>query len=280
MEIALFSKLKLDFVDGSNLKPIPGSPLLPYWNQCNHMIISWLLNSVSADIRNNIVYMDSALSIWKELVIRYAQSNLPKLFDPRKEITQLSQGSMSIFTYYTKYKTLIDELDSLSSKPKCDCNKCTCEINSKMHLYDFNIQLMQFLMGLNDSFTSIRGQILLMTHIPTLSQCYAMLLQDENQRDVIHVSAMNSSNIALNVRSALGKSIPKGTYGTQRGNSTQSGFTKKTVNDPSLLCDFCHMQGHTRDNCFCVVGYPAWHRLYGKPKPKPRFSTPKGATAA
>lgn len=32
------------------------------------------------------------------------------------------------------------------------------------------------------------------------------------------------------------------------------------------------MQGHSRDKCFCLVGYPSWHRLFGEPKPKPRSS--------
>ncbi|XP_074377150.1 uncharacterized protein LOC141718671 [Apium graveolens] len=238
MEIALSSKMKLRFVDGSNVKPAASSALAGHWNRCNHMVISWLLNSVSADIRNSIIYMDSAHLIWKELAIRYAQSNLPKLFNLRKEIAQLSQGSMSVTTYYTKYKTLIDELDSLTARPKCDCNKCSCEINNILSVYDLNIQLMQFLMGLSDGFASIRGQILLMSHIPTLSQCYAMLLQEENQRDI------------------------------------------HTLTDSSIICEYCQMSGHLKDKCFCVVGYPSWHRLYGKPKPKPRFGNTQRASAA
>ncbi|XP_074367050.1 uncharacterized protein LOC141707650 [Apium graveolens] len=131
------------------------SALAGHWNRCNHMVISWLLNSVSPNIRNSIVYMDSAHLIWKELAIRYAQSNLPKLYNLRKEITQLSQGSMSVTAYYMKYKTLIDELDSLTVRPKCECNKCSCEINNRLSVYDLNIQLMQFLMGLSDGFSSI-----------------------------------------------------------------------------------------------------------------------------
>lgn len=38
----------------------------------------------------------------------------------------------------------------------------------------------------------------------------------------------------------------------------------------SLLCEFCHMTGHSKDKCFCIHGYPEWHKLYGKPKPKPQ----------
>lgn len=30
------------------------------------------------------------------------------------------------------------------------------------------------------------------------------------------------------------------------------------------------MSDHTRDKCFCVHSYPPWHRLHGKPKPRPK----------
>lgn len=48
-------------------------------------------------------------------------------------------------------------------------------------------------------------------------------------------------------------------------------FTKKS--DSSLICDYCHMSGHLRDKCYCIHGYPAWHRLFGKPKPNPKYLT-------
>lgn len=277
MKVALSSKKNLGFVDGSNLQPPLNSPLVNHWNRCNHMVISWLLNSISPDIRNNIVYMNSAHLIWKELATQYAQSNLPKLFNLRKEIVQLSQGSMNVTAYYTKYKTLIDELDNLTSRPRCDCRKCSCDVNNKLSVYDLNIQLMQFLMGLNDVFASIRGQILLMNPIPTLSQCYAMLLQEENQRDVHNLDGFNYGNVALNVRSNV-----QGKFTNKTASSAQNsgGFLKKQNVDSTLVCEYCHMSGHSKDKCFCVVGYPSWHRLYGKPKPKPRLGTSQRADAA
>lgn len=92
-------------------------------------------------------------------------------------------------------------------------------------------------MGLSDVYTVIRGQILLMTLIPILSQCYAILLPDENQRDV-HLTGINSSNVALNVRSTMpGKFAPKG--------SQSNPSIKKQSSDASLVCAYCHMQGHS-----------------------------------
>ncbi|XP_074374310.1 uncharacterized protein LOC141714707 [Apium graveolens] len=153
MEIALSSKLKLGFVD------------------------------VSVDIRNSIVYMKTARLIWQDLATRYAQSNVPQLFHHRKELSQLSQGPMSVAAYFTKYRTLSDELECLSVRPKCNCTKCTCNVNDSLEKYEQSVQLTQFLMGLNEHYTAVRGQILIMTPLPTLSQCYSMLLQEETQRN-------------------------------------------------------------------------------------------------
>lgn len=40
------------------------------------------------------------------------------------------------------------------------------------------------------------------------------------------------------------------------------------------------MSGHLRANCFCIHGYPSWHRLFGKPKPKPKLLHQKGSVVA
>lgn len=179
MEIALSSKLQLGFVDGSYVKPVNNASLLMHWLRCNNMVTSWLLNSVSAEIRNSVVYIQTAREIWLDLTVQYAQSNVPKLFHLRKELAHLSQGSLLISAYYTKFRTLNDELECLVTRPRCACNLCTCAVNTKLDELDVNLQLTQFLMGLNDTFVVTRGQILMMKPLPTLNQSYAILLQEK-----------------------------------------------------------------------------------------------------
>lgn len=91
---------------------------------------------------------------------------------------------MSISAYFTKFRTIHDELECFNTKLRCTCNKCTCNVNIKLTEQDQSIQLTQFLMGLNDTFTTVRGHILIMQPLPSSSQCYAILLQEENQREV------------------------------------------------------------------------------------------------
>lgn len=147
--------------------------------------------------------MESARAIWLDLEVRYAQSNAPKLFSLRKEIAHLTQGSLSISAYFTKFKSIHDELESMCVKTKCTCNNCTCNVNVKLNTADQSIQLTHFLMGLNDTYTAIRGQILLMTPVPTLSQTYAILLQEESQRDIHNSVSGNTKNMAMTVVKSL-----------------------------------------------------------------------------
>ena len=39
-------------------------------------------------------------------------------------------------------------------------------------------------MGLNDDYNSIRGNILMMSHLASISQVYSMLIQEEKQREI------------------------------------------------------------------------------------------------
>jgi hypothetical protein len=42
----------------------------------------------------------------------------------------------------------------------------------------------QFLMGLNESFSHIRGQILLMEPLPPINKVFSLVIQEENQRKI------------------------------------------------------------------------------------------------
>ena len=47
---------------------------------------------------------------------------------------------------------------------------------------------MKFLIGLNESFSQVRTQFLLMDPIPSLSKVYSLLIQEETQRSVTNSS--------------------------------------------------------------------------------------------
>ena len=69
---------------------------------------------------------------------------------------------------------------------------------------------MQFLMGLNDSYSTIRGQILLINLLPTVRQAYSSVSQEEKQRLLSSMHTVNDSvdSAAMAVRSNSGKTTP------------------------------------------------------------------------
>lgn len=51
MEIALSAKNKYGFVTGIVKKPYLSSDQIQYWERCNNMFISWILNALSKKIQ-------------------------------------------------------------------------------------------------------------------------------------------------------------------------------------------------------------------------------------
>ncbi|XP_074368430.1 uncharacterized protein LOC141708615 [Apium graveolens] len=149
---------------------------------------------------------------------------------------------------------MIDELDNLSPIPKCVCTSTTCACGNAQKLFEYEklTKLSQFLMGLSEQFIFVRGQILLMNPLLDISQAYSILFQEENQRDYSSNVIVVPENIAMNAK---------------MHNSFKAKQVKKFT-DSSVMCDYCKMQGHMKDKCFTLHGYPDWHRLYGQPKPK------------
>lgn len=94
IKIALSAKLKLGFIDGTLPPPLTTSSQYALWKRSNDLVISWLLNSVSSEIRKSIVYMHTAHQIWVDLSTRYSQNNVPRLFHLRKELASLTRGTV------------------------------------------------------------------------------------------------------------------------------------------------------------------------------------------
>jgi len=180
-DLSLVSKNKLGFVNGSCAKPATG-PLVSQWELCNAMVISWLLHSIRQDIATSVLFCSTAKQIWEELELRYGQSQGTKIFQVQREMNNLSQGSLSVSEYFTKCKILWDEYAALVTIPACP--HAECPIGSTTYKLLENQQLIQFLMGLNDVYVVVRGNIL-MTHLmPQIGQALSMVLQEGRQREL------------------------------------------------------------------------------------------------
>ncbi|KAG5524855.1 hypothetical protein RHGRI_031505 [Rhododendron griersonianum] len=138
VEIALSVKNKLGFVTGKIKKPSKSTDPDEFdlWERANHMLISWFSHSVSQDLVSSVLFAPTAQHIWEDFQARFAQGNLPRIFQIKSSIGSHVQGIMSVANYYTKLRGFWDELDSYRPFSTCDC--CQCSEGSKSNQFSSN----------------------------------------------------------------------------------------------------------------------------------------------
>lgn len=89
--------------------------------------------------------------MWLDLKDQFGQSNKPMLYKIQREICSVLEGSLTVKMYYTSLEKLWDEFRVLELVPVCTCG---AERQSVEH--GTRSRLIQFLIGLNDKFDSIK----------------------------------------------------------------------------------------------------------------------------
>ena len=121
--------------------------------------------------------------------------------------------------------------------PICTCKNCLCG-GTRAFVEHYHMEyVMSFLMGLHDSFAQVRGQLLLMDYIPPINKVFALIFQEENQRNVVNQTIENDS-ILFNVKHDVHK--------TGHGQSTKK---------ERSLCTHCGLHGRTIDKCYKLHEY-------------------------
>ncbi|KAL3513889.1 hypothetical protein ACH5RR_026606 [Cinchona calisaya] len=238
---ALTAKNKLGFIDGSLQAPSQEEKPTEFalWNQCNSLILSWLTHSVETDMAEGVIHAKTAYQVWSDFKDQFSQKNAPAIFQIQKSIATISQGSMSVASYYTKLKALWDELENYRDPYTCD--------HAKAHQEQLQEdRLMQFLMGLNESYKGVRSNILMMTPLPNVRQAYSLVIQEQTQRQLSsEPEPTENFTIAANVQSKV-----SGIKNTKTcDHCHRSGHTIEECRTLKHYCKFCDKSGHTEDRC-------------------------------
>ncbi|KAJ4751619.1 Retroelement pol polyprotein-like [Rhynchospora pubera] len=244
MKNALSAKKKLGFVDGTITEPteLPESEL---WGTCNHMLVSWLFNSIDPVLQPSIAYFETAKELWDDLRDRFSVGNAPRIHQLKSDIAAAKQQGQSVVTYYTRLKGMWDELSSYIKVPTCTCKGCTCNLTAVFLKEKEEEKIHQFLMGLEDSiFGTVRSQILGMDPLPNLSRVYSMVVQEERHRTVVRGRDDR--------REAVGFAVQ---VNRPEVNQHKGGAGERVV------CTHCNKPGHEVSRCFEIIGYPeGWGR--------------------
>lgn len=122
MRTALRAKTKLGFIDGSIKKPSTRSEDFQNWERVDSMVMAWIINSVDPTLHGSISHASTARDVWLDLEERFAQTNAPRIHQLWRTLCLMEQGAyMTVTDFYTKFKSLLDELGDLQPLPECTC---------------------------------------------------------------------------------------------------------------------------------------------------------------
>ena len=152
------------------------------------------------------------------------------------------QASFTVTQYFTKIKSFWVEFVSLCPAAPCNCSG----IRPLMEFFQVEYVL-TFLVGLNGSFSAIRGQILAMDPFPPMSKVISLVLQEEKQHEVV----------------ASNTQPPQVTFAAKPIGAHKFVDAKTKQRKDCPLCSHCGVSGHTQDWCFKLHGHPPG---YDKPK--------------
>ncbi|XP_019258336.1 PREDICTED: uncharacterized protein LOC109236602 [Nicotiana attenuata] len=227
--IALSAKNKIGFINGACVEPDLASKEHPQWSRTNYMVTSWLLNSLSKEIGDNVIYSKTAQSLWDGLEHRFGQSNGAKLYHLQKEIAKSVQGNSSIAGYFTTHKRLWDELDSLNSYLECTCN---CHVKGRRRWQSSWRIKGSFIFSWDEG----QREVYLSPHYPTDRATFMANTQNK-------ITQRNNGSRGWN---------PTQKYGNQQ----QKSKGRKTKFNPNAICTHCMKTGHVRSDCYRLIGFP------------------------
>ncbi|GJX90221.1 ribonuclease H-like domain-containing protein [Tanacetum coccineum] len=157
-------------------------------------------------------------------------------FSLHHKIHALSQNRSSITDYYHKLNALWKQFNALIELPRCTCHAAD-DFKKQIHL----LKLMQFLIGLDDTYMQIRSYILSRETLPNVRNAYAIISSEESHR--IATGSVSQASTSFSRPS--------------NNNKPNDNGNRRTAGSSTLVCENYGFNGHTIDICFKIIRYPA-----------------------
>lgn len=198
-EIQLSAKRKLGFVDGSVSRSTTDEAEASQWDTCNNLVISWILNNISENIKSSVLFINNASDIWKQLKKRFSLTNGSRKYKLNKDLFGLKQNGMKISDYFTSLSGLWEEIESMNVLPTIkDITPEVAKFLEAIENMREESKLFQFLNGLDEVYGAQRSQLLMMCPLPSVQEACAAIQQEESQKEVLsHNGAGDSDVLAM-----------------------------------------------------------------------------------
>lgn len=156
--VALASKSKMYFVDGTLNKLAANSPNLRAWIRCDSMLIGWFTSNFRPLTARSIQILKTTRDVLIDLEERFGQSSVVQLNGLKEEWAKLNQDlEMTMAEYFTKEKVIWDEIDAPIPFQTCSCT------------------------------LTQRSQVLMMLPLPQITYVYRLLLAEQKHKDVSEI---------------------------------------------------------------------------------------------
>ncbi|KAI3520153.1 hypothetical protein L1887_09386 [Cichorium endivia] len=231
-ERALTIRNKLGFINGECTRPTDDVSKAIKWDRANAVVVSWLLSSMSDSISSTYILSKKASELWLELKQTFEKINGSVIFNVYQKINLHTQGSDNVSDYFNSLNGLWKEFDSLSN-----LSVCTCAAFKDHQSFSNQLKVMQFLMGLNDTYSQIRSNILMHETLPSVQSAFSTISREESLK---------------------GSSVPVGSSKSQSSVFVSKGpdLKKQNGKGSNLICKHCNMKGHTIERCYKLIGFP------------------------
>ncbi|XP_075648676.1 uncharacterized protein LOC142619463 [Castanea sativa] len=199
----------------------------PTWARAMRMALD---AKISPYITTSVNYKDTAFAIWNALKNRFLQANGSRISQLQKKIS------------------------TMMPLPYCSCGQCTCGETTHLHHQD---SIMQFLNGLNDSYSQVKIQILMMEPIPSIDKAFSLVNQEERKRSSGFNVTPSVDSTALDVKNQAFN------QGSSSSSNNGKNF-KGGVGKGRPVCSHCGKVGHIMEKCYKLVGFPPGYKQRGR----------------
>jgi hypothetical protein len=264
MTRALSAKNKIGFVNGTILQPNDQSdPVFSDWQRCNDLVLFWITNCLSRQIYATVLYAHTAKEVWDDLQQRYSHSNGTRVHHLKQAIASFKQDGLSVSDYFTHLKGLWDEFLNYRPIPSCTCGaKCMCGLSKTLIEYQHYDYVHSFLMGLNETFAAVRGQIVLMEPLPGINKVFSLIQNHEKKGArilplLVGFPSVDSTALASRLDNEVNQTC---TYPNSESNALLSRFDN--TRQPQYprkdrpICSHCGYKGHVAEKCYKLHGKP------------------------
>ncbi|KAM0863423.1 hypothetical protein ACQ4PT_044603 [Festuca glaucescens] len=214
--------------------------------QTNDRVLVWMLGSMEPIVRQQVEIMSTVSEVWMALEKQFAgKSNKMQATRIVEELTHLKQGTKSVTEYAGELKRLYRDLHYYHPFEPVDKKDLAIH-----HKWFESIVAKLFLDGLSQELNLRRQLIFSEPEWPSLDDIISSILEEETRLGQPKEDDLKCGDD----RAALSMQYRR----------TPRPFGK--IDKSKLFCDHCKRNGHTKDGCFELHGYPSWWEK-GKTRP-------------